>query len=120
MPVPGPGPRILVSVDGGSEPMWSHDGKQLFYRSGSGSGNGETQFGYLMSATIVEKPALMVAKRDTLFRDIYAKLAAHAAYDVFPDGRLLMLRTADPTNRERVTPLVIMNWQQMLSKSGAP
>ena len=118
-PLPGPGPRMLVSVDGGSEPVWSPDGKKLFYRSGNGSRSGETQFGYLMAATIVDKPVLAVSRRDTLFRDIYTRSEGHAAYDAFPDGRLLMLRTADPTSRERVTPLVIMNWQRMLSNAGA-
>jgi len=31
-PFPGPGGKTQVSNDGGAEPMWSRDGKQLFYR----------------------------------------------------------------------------------------
>ncbi len=35
IPFPGPGPRIPVSVDGGLSPIWSSDGKDLFFRRGS-------------------------------------------------------------------------------------
>jgi Tol biopolymer transport system component len=34
-PYPGPGVRRQVSVDGGSHPVWSRDGRELFYRHGS-------------------------------------------------------------------------------------
>jgi dipeptidyl aminopeptidase/acylaminoacyl peptidase len=33
-PWPGPGPTIQVSSDGGTDPIWSRDGRELFYRSG--------------------------------------------------------------------------------------
>src|SRR5439155_27307752 len=31
-PFPGPGPKWLVSTDGGIDPVWSRDGRELFYR----------------------------------------------------------------------------------------
>ena len=31
-PFPGPGPKYLVSSEGGREPLWARNGKQLFYR----------------------------------------------------------------------------------------
>ena len=31
-PFPGPGGRVQVSANGGSEPVWARDGKRLFYR----------------------------------------------------------------------------------------
>ncbi len=31
-PWPGPGARIQVSSDGGTDPVWSRDGKEVFYR----------------------------------------------------------------------------------------
>ncbi|HYM10119.1 MAG TPA: protein kinase [Bryobacterales bacterium] len=33
-PFPGPGPKWLVSTDGGTDPVWSKDGRELFYRQG--------------------------------------------------------------------------------------
>lgn len=32
-PFPGPGSRAKVSVNGGSEPAWSRDGRRIFYRT---------------------------------------------------------------------------------------
>src|SRR6185436_7342340 len=32
-PIPGPGPRVLVSVGGGIYPRWSPDGHTLYYRA---------------------------------------------------------------------------------------
>jgi hypothetical protein len=32
-PFPGPGSRIQVSNEGGWQPLWALNGKQLFYRS---------------------------------------------------------------------------------------
>ncbi|HJX93478.1 MAG TPA: protein kinase [Pyrinomonadaceae bacterium] len=34
-PFPGPGPRRQVSMDGGIEPLWSRDGRELFFQNGS-------------------------------------------------------------------------------------
>jgi Tol biopolymer transport system component len=31
-PFPGPGPKYLISSEGGREPLWARNGKQLFYR----------------------------------------------------------------------------------------
>jgi eukaryotic-like serine/threonine-protein kinase len=33
-PFPGPGPRRQVSIDGGIEPLWSRDGRELLFQSG--------------------------------------------------------------------------------------
>ena len=33
-PFPGPGGRLQVSIDGGTEPVWSRDGRELFYING--------------------------------------------------------------------------------------
>ena len=33
-PYPGPGGRQLVSIEGGDQPVWSRDGRELFFRNG--------------------------------------------------------------------------------------
>ena len=30
----GKGPRVQISLDGGTRPVWSRDGRELFYRAG--------------------------------------------------------------------------------------
>ena len=34
IPASGQGDRVAVSIDGGSGPVWSRDGRELFYRAG--------------------------------------------------------------------------------------
>ena len=83
---PGPGPRVQVSVGGGSEPVWSRDGHRLFYRDGR----------HLMAVVLATSPRLAVTSRTALFRDDYMfAQAPHPNYDVSPDGtRFLMIRNA--------------------------
>jgi serine/threonine-protein kinase len=33
-PFPGPAPKVQISTQGGIEPVWSRNGRELFYRSG--------------------------------------------------------------------------------------
>jgi hypothetical protein len=110
-PIPGPGPKVPVSVNGGTEPAWAPDGSTLYYRVGP-PGNGR-----MMAATIAERPELTVTKRDTLFADVYMRTEGHSAYDVFPDGRLAMLRPAQ-ANQKSAPVFAIVNWQQMLETMG--
>ena len=104
--IPAAGPHMPVSVNGGTEPMWSRDGATLFYR-------GPTR---MMAAMVVERPALAVTRRDSLFADRYGKEAGHPGYDVFPDGkRFLVVRPPVVVATQRSSVFVIMNWQQMLA-----
>lgn len=101
--IPGPGPIARVSVDGGTEPMWSSDESTLFYRGPK----------RMMAATIAERPGLAVTRRDSLFVDTYRRYTPHSAYDVFPNGReFLMTRGASTTGSNL---FVITNWQQMIA-----
>jgi Tol biopolymer transport system component len=103
-PIPGPGPEVTVSTSGGSEPIWSRDGTSLFYRGPS----------RMMVATVVERPAPMVAKRDSLFIDRWERSVDHGAYDVFPDGkRFVMTRPAKQAIEKRPTLFVVLNWPQL-------
>ena len=99
----GPSPRIRVSTGGGGEPLWSPDGKQMYYRAGAA----------LMGATIVTSPALGVVARDTLFEGRFTTDPWHPNYDVAPDGKhFVMLRPVEE-NRDLV---VVTNWIQELRR----
>ena len=54
---PVPGARVPVSLQGGSEPAWAHNGRELFYRSGDS----------LMVASVTQSPTFAVAGRRRLF-----------------------------------------------------
>jgi Tol biopolymer transport system component len=108
--LPGPGPRVPVSVNAGDQPMWSRDGTTLFYRTPS----------HMMAATIVERPTLAVARRDTLFdeRGRFIRMG-NTRYDVTPDGKFLMLRRDSAAVVDRVSTSVtwIANWTRLMERS---
>ena len=100
-PLSTPGGRVQVSAGGGAEPAWAYDGRALFYRGPS----------HMMRATLVTGPSFAVQSRDTLFADDYRKEVKAVAYDVFPDGRtLLMQKRAGQSSRE---PTVVFNWLEL-------
>jgi Tol biopolymer transport system component len=101
-PIGGGGSEAQVSVDGGTEPVWSPDGRELFYRGPD----------YMMSATLAGAPSLVVTRRDLLFRaaGTYMRGPAATNYDVFPGGQeFLMLRPTETAVTS--SPLIVkMNW----------
>jgi Tol biopolymer transport system component len=100
-PFPGPGGRVQVSTGGGTEPVWSRDGRRLFYRGGP----------QLMAATIRPSPSFTVVSRDTVLTDTYAYASnPHANYDVMPDGTHFIF--LQPDNAGEL--IVASNWGSVL------
>jgi serine/threonine-protein kinase len=95
---PGLGAKVQVSQNGGSEPAWSRDGRELFYRSGGGAEP------FLMAADIVADPSFRVRSRAPLFSVASYEFATpHRNYDVFPDGRtFVMVRQGRPGQQAEV------------------
>jgi serine/threonine-protein kinase len=85
-PFPGPGVPVQVSEEGGTEPVWSRDGRRLHYR-------GDRR---MIAATIVTEPSLAVSDRRTVFFDSFDSdmPMPHRNYDVAPDGRFVMIAAA--------------------------
>jgi serine/threonine-protein kinase len=90
----GAGDQVLVSLGGGNEPVWSPDGRELFYRETK-----ETD-PYLVAAGIATTPALAVTGRKRLFPvgDIVGT-APHANYDISPDGKTFVMVRRSPAAR---------------------
>jgi Tol biopolymer transport system component len=112
LPVPGPGPRVPVSIDHGIEPIWSRDGRALYYVSRNS----------LLAAHVDESAGFRATRQDTLFD--FSKLdfvmrppnirgPTLGFYDVFPNGNFVVLsRVAGDSSRSSVVALV--HWQQLL------
>jgi eukaryotic-like serine/threonine-protein kinase len=86
--------QVLVSSDGGSEPVWGPGGKELFYRETKQDGP------YLVAAEIATTPGPAVTARKRLFPigDIVST-APHANYDVSPDGKTFVMVRSSPAAR---------------------
>ena len=86
--------QVLVSLEGGTEPVWGPDGRELFYR--------ETRTGdpYLVAASIRLTPRLAVTGRKRLFPvgDVVAT-NPHANYDLSPDGKTFAVVRRSPAAR---------------------
>ena len=104
--VPSGTEEVQVSVDGGGEPVWAPNGRELFYRSGILGPQ------YLMSAHVSDGGRLTVSRRDTLFLNVYTGNPNRSGYDVFPDGRsFVMVRSTAGANAAQRSRLVVMfNW----------
>ena len=83
-PYPGPGGKWQISTEGGTEPVWNPNGRELFYRSGD----------KMMAVEISTQPSFTVDKPRMLFEGKYeAPPFPIANFDVSPDGqRFLMIK----------------------------
>ena len=111
-PIPGPGPRLQVSISGGAAPIWSPEGGALFYRDES----------LLIVAARLNGNPLRVVQWDTLFVDRYQRSPfLKPNWSVFPSGReFLMLGGAGATVGGVK---LVVNWPQLTASSrgaGAP
>ena len=102
--ITGSGAPVVVSPTFGSEPVWSRDGKHLYYRDGR-------QF---VEATYETTPAFRVLSRRPLFADVYDFASApHANYDLYPDGTGFLVVKAIEGRQLVVT----VNWRQELRRA---
>jgi eukaryotic-like serine/threonine-protein kinase len=100
---PGPGAKLAVSTGGGMQPMWSRDGRELFYRERDS-----------MMAVDVHGQPFRVTAATKLFEFSALTHGADpnfADYDVAPDGRFIAIRH-DRTGTDDVQ--VVLNWQEEL------
>ena len=104
------GLKVQVSIDGGSEPMWARNGRELFYRKPTGGS------AHLVAAELQLGPEARVLKRTTLF-DVseYEPAQPHSNYDVAPDGQsFVMLRRSPATHI-----VVIQNVQELVRRAAS-
>ena len=84
-PFPEDGVRSIISAAGGTEPRWSRDGRELFYR------NADTLFAVEVKA----QQTFTAEKRVPLFVAPFLQNPRHATYDVHPDGQHFIFITDD-------------------------
>ena len=102
---PSPGAKYQVSFAGGTQPVWSKDGKRLYYLDAAQK---------LTAVNLAsEKESISIGKPTTLFQTAIRTSVLTAAYDVTHDGRFLQLNSIMETSAP-VT--LVTNWDAELKK----
>jgi Tol biopolymer transport system component len=105
-PLDGGTPR-QITPDGGGQPRWSRDGREIFLR----------RLGVMMRIAVQTTPALVVGKPERLFDDPFLGSGGGPRnYDVSADGqRFLLIRPADT---EKISPPIhlVTGWFEELTR----
>ncbi len=107
-PYPGPGGKWQISTEGGTEPMWNPNGRELFYRSGD----------KMMAVDIASQPSFSAGTPRMLFEGRYeTPIVPIDNYDVSLDGqRFLMLKPSEQAQAAPTQINVVLNWFEELKR----
>ena len=99
--------RQLVSTDGGSEPLWAHSGRELFYRTADSK---------LIAVQVVRDPAFRLGTQRVLFSvERYEADVFDRNYDVTRDDqRFLMIRQDVGQNDGEL--ILVLNWLEEVKR----
>jgi serine/threonine-protein kinase len=104
------GGQWQVSTDGGSQPAWARDGRELFYVALDGG----------LRSVRVSRDATWVAGTPTKLFDQRYYFGTSAeygrTYDVAADGRFLMIKDAAPDAVAPTNIVVVQNWFEELKR----
>ena len=103
-PFPSGDAQYQVSTNGGERPVWRHDGKEIYYRSGL----------RMMAVKVnVKRDRVDLDKPESLF-EVGVRNLAGRWYDVSPDGRFLM--NTSPATAQAPNFELLVNWPAALKK----
>jgi len=107
-PYPGEGRTTQVSTDGGNQPMWAGNGRELFYRNED----------KMLVVPVQTEPTFRAEPPNLLFQGSYDNRRnppVISNYDVTPDGqRFLMVRSAGRSTPGQIN--VVLNWFEELKR----
>jgi hypothetical protein len=97
-PFPGPGMKRVVSQGGGTNPIWSRDGRELFYRRGD----------EVLAARVETEDGFTTSTPKPMFSGRYR--ASGRDFDASPDGtRFVMMRNDDARTTSSIQ--VLLDWR---------
>ena len=103
--------RAQVSRGGGAQPVWSRDGRELFFFAHTGE---------LMGVEIGTGPTWTAGSPRQVAPRGYLRgnFAAASTYDISPDGkRFLMIKRVESTPEDNpLTLVVVQNWLEELKR----
>jgi serine/threonine protein kinase len=113
---PGPGPKIQVSTDGGTDPVWKRTGGELYYRNSDS----------MMAVDVSTAPTFSAGRPKELWKGRYSHGmssscgtpgATSSNFDVTPDGkRFLMIKDDDQDTAASKQIVVVLGWADELNR----
>jgi serine/threonine-protein kinase len=110
------GGKWQVSSSGGNSPLWSPDGRELYYRSGDAT----------MAVEVETEPTFKYGNPKTLFKGTYlfgtSGRTVATQWDIHPNGKkFLMVKPASSTGAASAAALprkiiIVLNWFEELKK----
>ena len=113
-PFPGPGPLELVSIDGGVQPAWARNGRELFYLA---PGPGPTT--RMMVVDVTLGPPFTAGRARVLWEAVRTRYPAGTGgrvYDVTPDGRFVITQQRDAPQPPITHVTLVQNWLEELKR----
>ena len=110
-PFPGPGGVRPVSVDGGSTPVWAHNGREIVYQTVGASSAADVPGANWVVATVRTDPDFAVESRVPFAATLgFSAVPQTRHFDVSPnDQRLLTLRIEGVVDDELI---MVENWAE--------
>jgi Protein kinase domain/WD40-like Beta Propeller Repeat len=113
---PGPGPKIQVSSDGGTDPVWKRTGGELYFRNGD----------KMMAVQVSTSPTFKAGHPQILWEGHYSHGmstscgppgATSSNYDVTADGqRFLMIKDEAPDTAVSKQIFVVLGWADEIKR----
>jgi hypothetical protein len=104
------GAPVRVSQDGGTEPVWSRDGRELFYRRRTAvmavSVDASDDFSFKPARQLFDGP----------FAASFSYEPGVRTYDVAADGRFLMIQPAETGDAQAASIVVVQNWTEEVKR----
>ena len=107
-PYPGPGGKWLISQEGGTEPVWARNGKQLFYRRQN----------QVWKVDVRTDTSFTAGKPRLLFEALrFAWGWPSRSWDISPDGQRFLMVKQEERKPQPVTEMIlVLNWFEDLRR----
>jgi serine/threonine-protein kinase len=110
-PYPVTGAMYQVSTMGGHYPIWSPDGKQIFYATDEVGGTSQ-----IMSVDVQTQPRFVVLKTTPLPIKGILSNQARGGFDITPDGKYFVVLLPRDAGRTRSQINITLNWFEELKQ----